>query len=215
MSLHPCRFELIGSFFREQLEQSFGLSRVLVSFCGTLRASPRDNQLVNGIALRSGHKHVDAGSMQDHRGFGFADQKIQEPKWLGIRLERRQRLWCIGIGAFVRRQKIDAELALCLIARCLPFAMHVRDRAKRLVYLPENVQHGRCAVLDRNRRGFELRNIDVTGLERWIGKLGSQHRRIALIRDGADKDRTKPKYAGLGQGGNDIADLGSWTWQSK
>ncbi|SFJ58887.1 hypothetical protein [Bradyrhizobium sp. Gha] len=78
MSFRPSGFQLMGTLLSQGRKQGLGLLQVLVTLCKPFRAPTGDDELVDGIARRSRHVHVDAGTVQDDRGLGIADQEIQE-----------------------------------------------------------------------------------------------------------------------------------------
>ncbi len=143
MSFLPSRFQLMGAFFSQGRKQGVGLLQVLVALCKPFRTPAGDDELVDGVARRSRHVHVDGGAVQDDRGLGIADQEIQEAQRLGVRVQGGQLLGTTGLLALVGREKVDAQAAFGGIAGRAPAIRYVRDGTKGFVDFLQHVQNRR------------------------------------------------------------------------
>ena len=73
MSFRPSGFQLMGRFSARAESKASDCCRSFSRFANPVRAPMGDDELVDGIARRSRHVHVDAGTVQGDRGLGIAE----------------------------------------------------------------------------------------------------------------------------------------------
>src|SRR5258708_39142513 len=104
--------------------------------------------------------NVDPGAVHDHGWFGIVDEVVEEAQRLCIRAQRGQWLRLAGFFPFIWCQEIDPQPALGGVARHPSAVNDVRDRAKTLVDLLQNLQYRRGALAHFPRHTLEPGAVD-------------------------------------------------------